>query len=122
MDYLSYKFLHLAGVLFLFTALGGMAIGARHQDAQVRKLGSIVHGLSLLVLLVSGFGLIARLGIGHDGIPMWIWIKLALWLVFGASVVLIKRWQGGRVTLWLLLPVIGLVAAYLGLFHPPVGG
>ena len=122
MDYLTYKFIHLVGAFFLFTALAGLVVAAKHGDAQFRKLGSIVHGLSLVALLVSGFGLMARLSI--EGIPGWIWAKLVIWLAFGAVVVLIKRWADGRLVLWLVIPLLGAVAAYLGVHHglyqPPV--
>ena len=117
MEYLTYKALHLVGAFFLLTALGGMTIAARHNDAQIRKLGSIVHGISLLVLLVSGFGLLAKLGI--HGIPSWAWIKLGVWLLLGGIVVLIKRWAQGRLILWMIIPLLASIAAYLGVFHPP---
>ena len=119
MDYLTYKVLHLVGAFFLFSSLAGLIIAAKHSDAQARKLGSIMHGLSLVVLLVSGFGLMAKLGI--HGIPSWVWIKLVVWLVLGGIVVLIKRWADGRTILWWIIPLIGAIAAYLGVFHPPVG-
>ena len=117
MSYLTYKVIHLAGAFFLFTALAGLVMAARHSDTQIRKLGSIIHGLSLIVLLVSGFGLIAK----HpqlQGMPLWVWIKLGIWLILGGIVVLIKRWTDGRVTLWLIIPLLGAIAAYLGVFHP----
>ena len=119
MSYLTYKVLHLVSAFFLLTALGGMTVAARHSDAQIRKLGSIVHGISLLALLVSGFGLMAKLGV--QGIPGWVWIKLGVWIALGGIVVLIKRWADGRVVLWLVIPLIAAIAAYLGVFHPPVG-
>ena len=119
MSYLTYKVLHLVGAFFLFSALAGLVVAAKHNDAQYRKIGSIVHGISLLVILVSGFGALAKLG--ANGVPTWVWIKLVIWLALGGIVVLIKRWEAGRMILWLIIPLIGAIAAYLGIFHPPVG-
>lgn len=121
MDYQTYRLLHILAAFFLFSALGGLVVAAVHNDARFRKIGSITHGISMILLLVSGFGLMARLGIDHSAIPAWAWLKLGIWVALGACMVAIKRMQNGRWILWLALPLLGGVAAYLGLFHPPVG-
>lgn len=119
-----YKLLHLLGIMLLFASLGGMAVlglrgGEDREVAPLRKLLSIVHGVSLLVVFVAGFGLMARLGI-MTGWPTWIYVKLALWLVLGAAVVLVRRTpELGRVWL-LLLPLVGAAAAWVAFTHPPV--
>lgn len=119
-----YKLLHLLGIMLLFASLGGMAVlglrgGEDREVAPLRKLLSIVHGVSLLVVFVAGFGLMARLGI-MTGWPTWIYVKLALWLVLGAAVVLVRRTpELGRVWL-LLLPLVGGAAAWVAFTHPPV--
>ncbi|MCX4243559.1 hypothetical protein [Paraliomyxa miuraensis] len=119
-----YKVLHLLGIMLLFASLGGMAVlGLRGGDdrevAPVRKLLTIAHGVSLLVVFVAGFGLMARLGI-MSGWPTWIYIKLALWLVLGAAVAVVRRTPDlGKVWLW-LLPLVGAAAAWVAFTHPPV--
>ena len=121
MSYLFYKILHLAGVFFLFAALGGFTLRAmsRSESVRTRKLAGITHGVALLVVLVSGFGLLARLQITHDWLfPPWIWGKLLVWLLLGAATALIKRKAGWRAALWFVLPLLGVVAAWLALYKP----
>ena len=119
-----YKLLHLLGIMLLFASLGGLAVlglrgGEEREVAPVRKLLSITHGVALLVVFVAGFGLMARLGI-MSGWPTWIYIKLALWLVLGAAVALVRRTpELGRVWLF-LLPLVGAAAAWVAFTHPPV--
>lgn len=75
----------------------------------VRIFLSATHGVGVLVVLVSGFGLAARLGL-VQGLPNWIYIKLVLWLILGGSIVLAKRksqWALGLYFLWLLIGALG---------------
>jgi hypothetical protein len=117
-----YKVLHLLGIMLLFASLGGMAVlglrgGEEREVTPLRKLLSITHGVSLLVVFVAGFGLMARLGI-MSGWPTWIYIKIALWLVLGGATVLVRRTpELGRVWL-LLLPLVGGAAAWVAFTHP----
>lgn len=119
-----YKVLHVLGIMLLFASLGGMALlGLRGGDdrevAPLRRVVMIGHGVAMLVILVAGFGLMARLGI-MSGWPTWIYIKLALWLVLGGAVVLVRRVpEMGRVWLF-LLPLVGAAAAWVAFTHPPV--
>lgn len=120
MSLLAYKTIHLFAVILTFTILGGLALhaangGGRDTNSQ-RKLTGILHGLGLLLLLVSGFGALARLATG--GVPGWVWAKIVLWLLLGAAAVTFRRGPGvARLVLW-LLPVLGGVAAWLALYKP----
>ena len=51
-----YLWLHLAGVSLILLAVGALAHGAQTG----RKLLSAAHGVGLLLSLVGGFGLLAR--------------------------------------------------------------
>ncbi len=118
----AYKVLHVLGILFLFTALGGLLYASSSAAAQTpagRKIAGMLHGLGLVVILVSGFGALARLGLSNPGgWPLWVWLKALLWLAMGAVLVLIRRAPGLNRLLWFLLPVLGAVAAYLALYKP----
>ena len=118
MSLLTYKILHLFGIFLLFTALGGLTL--RSADGGERsRLAGISHGVALLVILVSGFGLLARLGLSHDWAwPTWVWLKLTVWLLLGASLVLVRRLPRLRNLWWCLFPLLGAAAAYLALFKP----
>jgi hypothetical protein len=117
----AYKVLHILGVLFTFIALGGLLLASRTSGERVddRKLAGMLHGIGLVIILITGFGALARLGISNPAIwPMWMWLKVVLWLALGASLVLIKRAPGLRTLLWILLPVLGALAAYAALYKP----
>jgi hypothetical protein len=112
-----YKVIHIAAVLYLFTALGGLMLHAvdRVQTDGGRKLAGLTHGVALLVVLITGFGLVAGL---QTGMPLWIWLKLGIWLAIGASLAAIRRMPNQARLLWLVLPLLGAAAAYLAIFKP----
>lgn len=74
MSYDFYHFLHLAALLSLFLAIGGMLVGTNHKKQM------ILHGIASLTLFVTGFGLIARLQIPM--MQMWLLGKLGIWFIF----------------------------------------
>jgi len=116
-SYLTYKILHVVAILFLFTSLGGLAVLGRSDDARWRKLAGIVHGISIVVILVAGFGLLARLG--HFGsIPGWAYLKIGLWLLLAVAVVPLRRRPEWGAALWLILPALGGIAAWLAIAKP----
>lgn len=109
----AYKVLHLAGVVFLFLALGGSIMRARAGGGEAgRKLAGITHGIALLVILVAGFGSLAKLGLGFEP---WVWVKIIIWLLLGAAVVLIRKMPERATLWWVVLPLLGVVAAWLGI-------
>jgi hypothetical protein len=114
-SYAAYRVLHLVGVVLLFTAFGGMLATA---GTGRNKLAAMFHGIGLVVLLLTGFGLMSRLGISHTALPLWIWAKLAIWLLLGGIVVMIRKTAGPRTLLWLLIPTLGVFAAYLCIYKP----
>ncbi len=122
MSYQAYKVLHLLGVVFLFMSLGGMALlgmsGSFKRSVVGRRLAVVSHGVALAIILVAGFGLLARLGLMAGGIPGWAWLKLGIWLLMGASVVALKRSAGLARVLWFVLPLLGALAAWLAVAKP----
>ena len=114
-----YTLLHIIGLILLVQAVGAASFH-RMQTGEAShprmKLLSIMHGVGLLFMLVSGFGMLAQLGI-TGGLPNWIYAKLAIWLVFGASIALVNRGKGSPM-LWWALVVLGGVAGWLGIFKP----
>ena len=106
--------IHIAGGFLLFGAVGALCLGAG-DDPRGRKLATIGHGVGLLLILLTGIGILFR---GHLGFPLWIWGKLVIWLLMGAIVVLIRRAPGLRVPLFFLLPILGGIAAWLAIARP----
>lgn len=117
MDLFAYRLLHLAGVIFLFTALGGSLLAHREgaAGAAARKLAGITHGLALLVIVISGFGALAKLGLAMPG---WAWAKLVIWLLLGASPVLVRKRPDLVKVWWWLLPLLGVAATWLARYKP----
>jgi len=99
-------------------ALNAMNFGSRASDSG-RKWVAVTHGIGLLIALVGGFGLLARLGISHGADwPLWVWIKLGIWLVFGGMTALIGRNPRHVGLFWVLIPVLAVTAAYLAINKP----
>jgi len=123
MSYEIYKVLHLLGVLVLFSTLGGLAVhgmnGGDKASNRSRKLMSAMHGVSLVIILVGGFGLLARLGIKHgEGWPLWAYLKVAMWLLLGASIALVNRMPAKGKIFYLLFPVLGAITAAIAIYKP----
>ena len=100
-------------MLFAGTGLGLAAV----DNVSPRKCGAILRGIALLLLLVTGFGMLAKLGI-MKSIPLWAWIKVAIWLIAAVLPVFVKRKiLSGTVAVFIAL-ALGAVAAWLGYLKP----
>lgn len=123
MSYNFYIILHVTGIAFTFTALGGaaMANAARiaKGDNPARAMIAAGHGVGLLLIFVSGFGLMAKIGMMHGGAwPAWIIVKLLIWLLAGALIVPLLRKPGvGKIAL-VILPLVVTVAAWFAKEKP----
>ncbi len=113
-----YKALHMFGIMLMFSALGAVIATAGEDSPRLKKLGGMAHGIALLLILVGGFGMLTRLGIGSW--PLWVWLKLGIWVIFGAATVFVRRAGDKAGWLLVLLPVLGAVSAWLALYR--VGG
>jgi hypothetical protein len=119
-SYEIYKIFHMLGFAFLFLGLGGVVLAyacTANVRPKVRFAGFLCHGLGLLLILVSGFGMAARLGL-VQGLPGWIYGKLTIWIVLGISISLAKRkaqWMLGLLLFWAFLAG---TAATLAIFKP----
>jgi hypothetical protein len=119
--YEVYKVLHIVGVLLTFAVLGGLALtvanGASKSTSSVRRLIAATHGVGTFIILLGGFGALARLGI-TAGLPLWIWIKVACWAIIAALVVVpYRRPELARPIFW-FLPIVGTVAVWAAIHKP----
>jgi hypothetical protein len=118
-SYPIYKIVHLLGVLMIFLSLGGITVNAINGGGKdSRKRVSITHGIGLLLALIGGFGLLARIGVSHGSIPGWAIGKLGIWFIFAIMIgVLIRKPNLAR-PFWGLTIFLGGIAVYLAGYKP----
>jgi hypothetical protein len=117
-----YKTVHLISVMAVFLGLGAVSAQAVAKatgspSSGMRKLSAALHGSALLLILVSGFGMLARLALTWP-LPAWAWMKLLVWVFFGGALVAAKRSPKNWKFVWGALLVMGAWAAYLGIHKP----
>ncbi len=115
-SYQVYKLIHLSGVLMVFLALGGVITHAANGGGKThswRKAAAMTHGIGLLLSLIGGFGLLARIGVDHGGLPGWVIAKLGIWILFGGSLSLAYRKPKFARAAWVLAIALGATATYL---------
>ena len=103
------KVLHLAGVFALFASLGAtMLAGSKGKTA------SMLHGISLVLILLIGFAMLKKPPMDQH----WWMVKLVIWLFIGVAPVLAKR---KILTPWMVFSLClaaATYAAYLGIYKP----
>ena len=105
-----YLIIHLTGISLLALGVGGMLAGG-----EKRKTFAMLQGIGLRVMLVSGFGLLAKLGLG---IPHFAIVKIVLWCLIGALPVLFRKLKTPLFAEILIALILVGVMAYLGLMKP----
>lgn len=112
MSYEFYKILHLISLMTLFLSLGMLIVGPK----PLKKLIMSLHGAALLLLLVSGFGLIAKLHIPLKFLsPSWFWQKTFIWIVLACLTPFLINRKGEKLTLkkaTLLVSILLALAFY----------
>ena len=120
-SYEVYKVLHLGGMFLLFTVLGGIALhvmnGGTRETNTGRKLTGALHGVALFIILLGGFGMLARLGL-TSSFPGWIWAKLAVWVLIPIIGTLPYRKPATAKVVLFSLPLIGAFTAWVAIFKP----
>lgn len=118
MSYQFYKLLHFIGLFSVFASLGAyllQAMNSGQKDHPSKKWLGMWHGLGLVVVLVAGFGLLAK---GKFGFQPWVIGKLLIWLVLGGSSALIMRQAKLAKFIWVVVIALGGLAAYLAGYKP----
>lgn len=120
MSYEFYKILHITGILMVFSGLAGlvgMKLNGTELSPRGRRLFALFHGVGLLIVLVAGFGLAARLQL-MASLPGWVWGKLVVWLLLGGGLTLAKKRGQVGAPLMILFVGLGLTAAWLAIAKP----
>jgi len=126
MNYETYRFIHFAGIFILLFAFGSLFASDKST-----KGAAIGHGIGLLLILLGGFGMQAKMkdlyqAVYGSGFPMAMIIKLVIWLVFGGCMVLAKRRIVNGVAAWVIILALAFASMWLGrtltLKQTPSGG
>jgi hypothetical protein len=122
MPWMVYQIMHFVGITMVLISFGGILLHQMNNKGQPfahKRLIMVTHGVGMLLILVAGFGLLAKkLGLVGQGWPMWIWIKLGIWLVFGIGVAYVLRSPYLAKLNWFLLIALVGFAAYIANFKP----
>ena len=105
-----YLIIHLTGISLLALGVGGMMAGG-----EKRKTFAMLQGIGLLVMLVSGFGLLAKLGLGY---PHFAIVKTVLWLLIGMLPMLFRKLKTPLPAAILISLILVGTMAYLGVMKP----
>ncbi len=103
--------LHVAAALGVFTALGAICLADKPG-----KGATILHGISLVLLLLVGLHLLVSQELLKSG--GWWHVKILLWLVLGAAPALARRKLLPPAALLGILLALGALSAFLGLAKP----
>ncbi len=118
-----YNVVHIVGIVLVMSALGGSALhalnGGTRETNRARRLVGALHGAGVLLILVGGFGMLARLGFRHGAnFPGWLWVKLGVWSAVAGLLFLLARRPALARPVYLALPVLGGLAAYMAIYKP----
>ena len=119
-SYSAYKIIHLLGLMMVFLSLGGVIMRGINRENPLhswKKGIAITHGIGMVLLLIAGFGLLARLGIAGN-IPGWAWLKFVIWLVLGGMLVIPRKLPEMAKSMWWVALLLGSIAAWLALEKP----
>lgn len=117
LPYAAYKVVHYLGIFMLVTALSAaLARSAKeglNSDPWRKRLG-MVHGIALFLIVLGGFGMLARLDVGF---PMWIVAKLGIWVVLAGFIAFRKSadWSARALV---LLPLLAALAGWIAYAKP----
>lgn len=119
-SYEVYKVIHLTGIALILLGLGvvigGFAV-SKALPPRLRMTAFMTHGLGMLIALIGGFGMAARLGLVH-GLPAWIYAKLVIWLLLGVGVALARRKAQWSLPLVIIFALLVGAAASFAIWKP----
>lgn len=117
-----YNVVHIVGLVLLMTALGGITLASTasgERGSGSRRFAAAFHGVGVFLILLGGFGMLARLGIVRGtSWPGWVWAKIVIWGILAVAAFLPYRFPSTARPLLLLLPVLGGMAAYMAIYKP----
>lgn len=117
-----YKALHVAGLAMIMLAFGAMLI--LPKEAPRPRSTMIMHGIGVLVMIVAGFGMMARSDppiTAPDNWSAWLILKMVIWLGIAALPTLIRAGTVPRKLAWIVIVALAALAAWLAAAKPHFG-
>lgn len=118
----AYEIVHLIGIAMLFIAIGGVAVhaanGGTKANTRTRGLVAAIFGTGSFLILLGGFGMMARLGLVRGMPPGWLIVKMLIWLVLSAIVLVPYRKPELAKPFMVILPFVVGLAVYLAVYKP----
>ena len=111
----TYRLLHMGGLFCVFLGLGGILL--QSQGGKSSRMGMILHGIGMALMLFAGFGTLYLLGTPFPW-PLWVWGKLVVWLLIGTLPSMHKRGVIPTNLAWVVAIGFGVAGAYLAMFKP----
>lgn len=112
--YEIYKIVHLLSLFFILTtALMFFVASYRMRHFLPLLITSVV------MLLVSGMGLLARVGVSHtEGWPLWAKLKLSFWIALSGCLVFFYKRPQKAALVYSLLGLIFTAAVVVIIYKP----
>lgn len=125
-SYKLYKMIHFAGIVVVCMAIAGVSFhawlgGDKASAGTPRKLLLAAHGLGMFLILLGGMGAGATSGAisAEAGMASWIHAKFGVWAVVAALPALPYRSPKLAASMFVLLPLMIALAAWIaGGFSP----
>lgn len=119
MSYLTYRLIHLFGILVLVVVVTLLSSRVDTTDRWRKpRLAWLALVGCALVVLTGGFGMLARLSMLDDGVPVWAQIKAAVLLALLLIALAPKREAWTRRAALCAIPLLGVAAAVMALLKP----
>ena len=112
MSYEIYKLIHLGGLMLLF-----LGLGAATMTGGEKPKGMMMHGIGILLMLVGGFGMLARLEMKFPW-EGYIFGKVGIWVVLAILPILVRKKKLPAFVALLVALALGVGAAYLAIKKP----
>jgi hypothetical protein len=117
-----YEIIHVIGIAMLFVSIGGVAIhaanGGSKANTSTRGFVAALFGSGAFLILLGGFGMMARLGLVRSIPPNWLLVKMCIWLLLSAIVMVPYRTPALAKPFALLLPLLAGVAVWMAVYKP----
>lgn len=114
--YSVYKIIHLVGILMIFMSMGAAIANSLNGNSKVdvwKKPTLFTYSFGLIIALVGGFGLLARIGVPHGQMPKWAVMKIGIWFIVATLLFVVGKKPSYAKSFWPLLIILGTTAAYL---------